>query len=69
MTFLKDQKAYSGKAEGKKGRKVSEPKARKTNGERKVRHQSRVMKVARKPKVKEGQPLDDDPDERSWLDW
>jgi hypothetical protein len=41
-------------------------KARKTNGERKVRHASRVEKLAAMPKVKKGRLLDDD---RAWMDW
>ena len=43
-----------------------EPKPRKTSGERRVRHRSRVGKLQRIPKVKEGRTLDDD---RAWMDW
>ena len=44
----------------------TEMKARKTNGERKVRHQSRVEKLARMPRVRQGRLLHDD---RAWMDW
>jgi hypothetical protein len=36
-----------------------EPKPRKSNGEPKVRHRSRVGKLQRIPKVKEGRTLND----------
>lgn len=71
LTLLEGQKAYSGFAEGKNGPtkgKVSEPKPRKSGGERRVRHKSRVAKPKR-PVVREGKSLDDNLDERAWLDW
>ena len=43
-----------------------EPKAKKTNGERKVRHASRVEALKAISKVKGGRLLDDD---RVWMDW
>jgi hypothetical protein len=45
--------------------KVIETLARTRGWERKLRHRSRVMKLARIPKVKEGRLLDD---ERAWMD-
>jgi hypothetical protein len=45
-----------------------EVKAKKTDGERKVRHQSRVARPKR-PVVREGKALNDVEDERAWMDW
>jgi hypothetical protein len=42
-----------------------EPKRRKTSGERRLRHASRVAKPKR-PVVMQGRSLDDD---RQWMDW
>jgi hypothetical protein len=49
-------------------RQPQEPKARKTNGEKRLRHASKMAKRKR-PFVREGRSLDDDLDERAWLDW
>jgi hypothetical protein len=48
--------------------KKPEPLAKRA-GERKLRHQSRVEKLAAKPRVKDGRPLNDLDDERQWMDW
>ena len=81
LIFLEDQKTLQretvtpetmglGKCSAnRKGRKA-EPLARKAGRERKIRHQSRVEKLAVMPKVKDGRPLNDDrEDERAWMDW
>jgi hypothetical protein len=55
-----------------KGKPAPEPLVRKARWERKIRHQARVEKLKELPKVKEGRLLEDvedDLDERSWLDW
>ena len=44
---------------------VPQPLARKAGWECKIRHRSRVEKLAARPKVKEGKLLDDD---RAWTD-
>jgi hypothetical protein len=41
------------------------PQPRLSGKERKLRHKSRVMRLARMPKVKEGRTLGD---EREWMD-
>jgi hypothetical protein len=43
-----------------------ESKPKKTHGEKRVRHRSRVERLQRIPKMKEGRLLHD---ERSWTDW
>jgi hypothetical protein len=43
----------------------NEPKPRKTNGERRVRHRSRVERLKALLKVKEGRLLDHD---RAWME-
>jgi hypothetical protein len=53
--------------------KKPEPLARRGGWERKLRHQSRVEKLAMMPKVKDGRPLNNGDagrdDERAWMDW
>jgi hypothetical protein len=50
----------------RKGKSL-EPLVRKAGWERKLRHQSRVEKLAARPKVKKGRLLDEDAeDERVW---
>ena len=51
----------------RKGRKV-EPLARKAGWERKIRHRSRVEKLAAIPKVKDRRPLNCLDDQRAWMD-
>jgi hypothetical protein len=50
---------------GTRGKSL-EPLVRRAAWERRLRHQSRVEKLAEKPKVREGRLLDDD---RAWMDW
>ena len=49
-------------------RKAAEPRARKRQKERAIRHASRISRP--KPSViRNGRPLGDLDDERAWLDW
>jgi hypothetical protein len=49
--------------------KKPEPLAKRAGWERKLRHQSRVEKLAAMPKVKAGRPLNNLDDQRQWMDW
>ena len=46
-----------------------EPLAKRAGWERKIRHRSRVEKLAAMQKFKDGRPLNDLDDERTWMDW
>ena len=53
----------------REGKTKAAPLARKKEWERKLRHRSRTEKLKARPVCAAGRVLDDDFDERSWLDW